>query len=138
MESALEQQVNLVNALALARERGIVIEERSAEAPGDFGTLIHTEVTTEQGLLHDDWYLGLVYEVLRFDPSDSPRQREHIVEEAKARYAALLRRFAAGDIENLTPHERRILHDFGDKTTPAQWRDDLEAFLTTTTQDTWL
>ena len=25
-----------------------------------------------------------------------------------------------------------------DKTTPAQWRDDLDAFLTTTTQDTWL
>jgi 3-hydroxy-9,10-secoandrosta-1,3,5(10)-triene-9,17-dione monooxygenase reductase component len=25
-----------------------------------------------------------------------------------------------------------------DKTTPAQWRDDLEAFLTATTQDTWL
>jgi 3-hydroxy-9,10-secoandrosta-1,3,5(10)-triene-9,17-dione monooxygenase reductase component len=25
-----------------------------------------------------------------------------------------------------------------EKTTPAQWRDDLEAFLTTTTQDTWL
>jgi 3-hydroxy-9,10-secoandrosta-1,3,5(10)-triene-9,17-dione monooxygenase reductase component len=25
-----------------------------------------------------------------------------------------------------------------DKTTPAQWRDDLEAFLTTTSQDTWL
>ena len=25
-----------------------------------------------------------------------------------------------------------------DKTTPAQWRDDLEAFLTATTPDTWL
>ena len=25
-----------------------------------------------------------------------------------------------------------------DKTTPAQWRDDLDAFLTATTQDTWL
>ena len=25
-----------------------------------------------------------------------------------------------------------------DKNTPAQWRDDLEAFLTATTQDTWL
>ncbi|MCB9442327.1 MAG: flavin reductase [Mycolicibacterium sp.] len=25
-----------------------------------------------------------------------------------------------------------------DKNTPAQWRDDLEAFLTTTTDDTWL
>jgi membrane-bound lytic murein transglycosylase D len=91
-----------------------------------FWIRVYTEVTTEQGLLHDDWYLGLVYEVLRFDPSDSPRQREHIVEEAKARYAALLRRFAAGDIENLTPHERRILHDFGDKTTPAQYREAIE------------
>jgi hypothetical protein len=25
-----------------------------------------------------------------------------------------------------------------DKTTPAQWRDDLDAFLTATTADTWL
>jgi 3-hydroxy-9,10-secoandrosta-1,3,5(10)-triene-9,17-dione monooxygenase reductase component len=25
-----------------------------------------------------------------------------------------------------------------DKNTPAQWRDDLEAFLTATTNDTWL
>ena len=48
METALEEQVNLVNAMPLARERGIVIEERSAEAPGDFGTLIQTEVTTER------------------------------------------------------------------------------------------
>ena len=91
-----------------------------------FWIRVYTEVTTDQGLLHDDWYLGLVYEVLRFDPSDSPRQREHIVEEAKARYAALLRRFAAGDTDNLTPHERRILHDFGDKATPAQYREAIE------------
>jgi membrane-bound lytic murein transglycosylase D len=91
-----------------------------------FWIRVYTEVTTDQGLLHDDWYLGLVYEVLRFDPSDSQRQREHIVEQAKARYAALLRRFAAGDTENLTPHERRILHEFGDKTTPAGYREAIE------------
>ncbi len=48
METALEQQVNLVNAIPLARERGIVIEERSADAPADFATLIQTEVTTER------------------------------------------------------------------------------------------
>src|SRR5271156_2138396 len=91
-----------------------------------FWIRVYTEVTTDQGLVHDDWNLGLVYEVLRFDPSDSQRQRERIVEQAKDRYAALLRRFAAGDTENLTPHERRILHDFGDKTTPAQFRDAIE------------
>jgi membrane-bound lytic murein transglycosylase D len=91
-----------------------------------FWIRVYTEVTTDGGLLHDDWYLGLVYEVLRFDPSDSQRQREHIVEQAKVRYAALLRRFAAGDTENLTPHERRILHAFGDKTTPAGYREAIE------------
>jgi membrane-bound lytic murein transglycosylase D len=91
-----------------------------------FWIRVYTEVTTDQGLLHDDWYLGLVYEVLRFDPSDSPRQRERIVEQAKTRYAALLRRFAAGDTENLTPHETRILHAFGDKTTPAGYREAVE------------
>ena len=35
-----------------------------------FWIRVYTEVTTDQGLLHDDWNLGLVYEVLRFDPCD--------------------------------------------------------------------
>ena len=71
-----------------------------------FWIRVYTEVTTDQGLLHDDWNLGLVYEVLRFDPAASPAQRERRVAEAKARYASLLRRFAAGSIDDLTPHER--------------------------------
>ena len=91
-----------------------------------FWIRVYTEVTTDGGLLHDDWYLGLVYEVLRFDPADSPRQREHIVEQAKARYAQLLRRFAAGDTAGLSAHETRILHEFGDKATAAQYREAIE------------
>jgi membrane-bound lytic murein transglycosylase D len=91
-----------------------------------FWIRVYTEVTTDQGLLHDDWNLGLVYEVLRFNPEDSPHQRERIVEQAKARVAALLRRFAAGATDNLTAHERRILHAFGDKATPAQFRDAID------------
>src|SRR5271168_4099928 len=84
-----------------------------------FWIRVYTEVTTDQGLLHDDWNLGLVYEVLRFDPADSPAQRERRVTQSKARYADLLRRFAAGATESLTAHERRILRAFGEKTTPA-------------------
>jgi D-3-phosphoglycerate dehydrogenase len=66
MESALEEPVNLVNAMPLARDRGIVIEERAAEAPGDFGTLIQAEVTTERkkyvaaGTLFGKQFLRLV------------------------------------------------------------------------------
>jgi len=91
-----------------------------------FWIRVYTEVTTDQGLLHDDWNLGLVYEVLRFDPADSPRQRERIVAQAKAHYAELLRRFATGATDDLTAHERRILHAFGEKTTPAQYRDAID------------
>ncbi len=59
--------------------------------------------------------------MLRFDPATSPRAaRTAASSEAKARYAALLRRFAAGDTDNLTPHERRILHAFGDKADAAR------------------
>lgn len=48
MESALEDQVNLVNAEVLAKERGITIVEEKTTDPGDFGTLIQTEVVTEK------------------------------------------------------------------------------------------
>jgi peptidoglycan lytic transglycosylase D len=91
-----------------------------------FWIRVYTEVTTDQGLLHDDWNLGLVYEVLRFDPAASPAQRERRVAEAKQRYAALLRRFAAGDTDNLSAHERRILHAFGDKASAADYRDAID------------
>jgi membrane-bound lytic murein transglycosylase D len=88
-----------------------------------FWIRVYTEVTTDQGLLHDDRNLGLVYEVLRFDPATSPSQRERRVAEAKTRYAALLRRFAAGATDDLTAHERRILHAFGEDATPADFID---------------
>ena len=66
MEAALDEQVNLVNAASMARDRGISIEERAAEAPGDFGTLIQAEVTTDRktylasGTLFGKQFLRLV------------------------------------------------------------------------------
>jgi membrane-bound lytic murein transglycosylase D len=91
-----------------------------------FWIRVYTEVTTNQGLLHDDWNLGLVYEVLRFDPGTSPSQRARRVAEAKARYTSLLKRFAAGEIDDLTPHERRILHAFGSDPSPRDFRDAID------------
>ena len=64
--------------------------------------------------------------MLRFDPADSPAQRERRVQEAKARYTSLLRRFAAGSTDNLTPHETRILHAFGAAAGPRDFRDAIE------------
>ncbi len=47
MEAALEEQVNLVNAEVLAKERGITIIEEKTTNTGDFGTMIQTEVVTD-------------------------------------------------------------------------------------------
>src|SRR5580658_5879331 len=91
-----------------------------------FWIRVYTEVTTDQGLIHDDWNLNLVYEVLRFDPASSPSQRERRVAEAKAHYAALLKRFAAGATADLTPHEKRILDAFGDKPRPQDFLDAID------------
>ena len=72
-----------------------------------FWIRVYTEVTTDQGLMHDDWNLGLVYEVLRFDPASSPAQRERQVAQAKAHYASLLRRFAAAASAPAAPTDPR-------------------------------
>ena len=48
MEAALDEPVNLVNAEILVKERGIAIVEETSSDPGDFGTLIQAEVTTDE------------------------------------------------------------------------------------------
>ena len=66
MEAALEEQVNLVNAEHLLKERGIAIVEEKSTDPGDFGTMIQTEVATEKktyvaaGTLFGKQFLRLV------------------------------------------------------------------------------
>lgn len=48
LEYRLDQNVNIVNAELLARERGIEISEQLNTKQGDFGTLIRAEVFTEK------------------------------------------------------------------------------------------
>ncbi|HMB08274.1 MAG TPA: phosphoglycerate dehydrogenase [Isosphaeraceae bacterium] len=66
LEAALEEQVNLVNAEVLVKERGIVIIEEKTTDTGDFGTMIQTEVVTDRktyiaaGTLFGKQFLRLV------------------------------------------------------------------------------
>ena len=60
---------------AVAEPSNPFVQPRSLEQDVRFWIRVYTEVTTDQGLLHDDWNLGVVYEVLRFDPADSPARR---------------------------------------------------------------
>ena len=47
LEQALEEDVNLVNAGMLARDRGIEIVEQKSTEQGDFSTVVHAEVETD-------------------------------------------------------------------------------------------
>lgn len=66
LEYRLDQNVNIVNAELLARERGIEIVEQSQPKKGDFGTLLRADVTTDKktytaaGTLFGNQYLRLV------------------------------------------------------------------------------
>ena len=66
LEYRLAQDVNIVNAELLARERGIEIVEQSNPKKGDFSTLIKAEVTTDKktytaaGTLFGNQFLRLV------------------------------------------------------------------------------
>jgi D-3-phosphoglycerate dehydrogenase len=66
LEYRLAQDVNIVNAELLARERGIEIVEQINTRKGDFSTLIKAEVTTDKktyvaaGTLFGNQYLRLV------------------------------------------------------------------------------
>jgi D-3-phosphoglycerate dehydrogenase len=66
LEYRLAENVNIVNAELLARERGIDIVEQSSPKKGDFGTLIRAEVVTEKktytaaATLFGNQYLRLV------------------------------------------------------------------------------
>src|ERR1700681_1703584 len=60
-----------------------------------FWIRVYTEVDTNGGFLHDQYNLGVVYETLHFAPNTPPRERERIVDQARSRYTAALRRIAA-------------------------------------------
>ncbi len=61
-----------------------------------FWTRVYTEVTTNGGFVHDDRHLGVVYEVIAFPETLSPKERARRVERAKDKYRAVLKRLARG------------------------------------------
>jgi membrane-bound lytic murein transglycosylase D len=85
-----------------------------------FWIRIYSEVDTNGGFLHDERNLGVVYEKLHFAPNTSPREREKILDQGKARYTAALRRIAAANGGPLSEEDQRILDMWGSEGTPAR------------------
>jgi membrane-bound lytic murein transglycosylase D len=72
-----------------------------------FWTRVYTEVTTNGGFIHDDRNLDVVYEVINFPESLSPAQRSKVVDAARDKYSAILKRLASGTGTD-SPDENRV------------------------------
>ncbi|HVY82052.1 MAG TPA: LysM peptidoglycan-binding domain-containing protein [Steroidobacteraceae bacterium] len=88
----------------------------------DFWIRVYTEINTNSGFLHDERNLAVVYETLRFAPNTGPREREKIVERARDKYAAALKRIASAS-SPLSAEDQRIKDLWGAEGTPARLRE---------------
>ncbi len=75
----------------------------------DFWTRIYTEVSTDQGFIHDSNRLDVIYETLNLPPYASNAKREHLVNQAKERIAEALTTVGRGKRDDLSPVEARVL-----------------------------
>ena len=85
-----------------------------------FWIRVYSEVDTNGGFLHDQYNLAVVYQTLHFAPNTSPRERERIVDQARAHYAAALRRIAAAKDGPLSEDDQRIKDMWGAEGTPSR------------------
>ena len=73
----------------------------------DFWVRVYTEINTRSGFIHDAHNLSIVYETIPVKGSRRANKRK--IKKAKARYAIILKRLAAGKRTNLSTEEQRVL-----------------------------
>lgn len=98
---SLGVQAATVQSSAIPRPSGLEPEVR-------FWTRVYTEITTQQGYLHDASNLAVVYDTLSL-PANLPREQQlRIIETEQRRYQAALRTLASGKHTGLSPLEARV------------------------------
>jgi membrane-bound lytic murein transglycosylase D len=87
-----------------------------------FWTRIFTEVDSGSGFIHDNRHLTVVYETLKFNPTDSDRVQQRRIEDVLQRYRDALLALADGKRDELTPTEQHALGLWGVEATPTTLR----------------
>src|SRR5215469_280145 len=87
-----------------------------------FWIRVYTQIDTNAGFLHDQSNLGVVYETLHFATDSPPSERQRLVDQARERYAAALRRIAGSGTEALSADDQRVRDLWGSEATPTRLR----------------
>src|SRR5688572_31000237 len=94
----------------------------------NFWIRVYTEVTTNEGFLHDERNLSVVYDTMKFGAGTSSRDRQRQVDDRRDRHIAALRRIAAAlpteaGRESLSDDDKKILELWGSNVSAAMLRD---------------
>src|SRR6476620_4183057 len=94
-------------AEAIPRPEGI-------QSDVNFWIRVYTEVTTNEGFLHDERNLAVVYDTIKFTAGSSPRDRQRLVDDRRDKHIATLRRISAALSSNeareaLSAEDKRVL-----------------------------
>jgi membrane-bound lytic murein transglycosylase D len=101
----------LVHGESIPRPEGI-------QQDVNFWVRVYTEVTTNEGFLHDERNLGVVYDTLKFGSGSSSRDRQRMVDDRRDRHIAALRRIIAAlpteaGREALSVEDKKVLALWG-------------------------
>ncbi len=97
-----------VGTTALAGDDGL-LRPPGLEPEIGFWREIFTSVSSAEALVHDDRYLGVVYERVDLPPDASSRQRRRVADKVRKKYRRILGTLAGGKRDGLTSDERRVL-----------------------------
>jgi len=89
---------------------------KGLEPAVQFWTKVFTDVTTDEGYIHDDWYLDVIYSKFTFDRKLTRRQNQNRLDQEKKTIVKILRTLSRGKRSGLTSEEKRVL---------ALWPDDV-------------
>lgn len=89
-----------------------------------FWTRVYTEIDSNQGFIHDDWNLDVVYGTVQFKSDINRRERDRIVDKVKNEYRHILLRLSSvRDKDNLTAEERQVLALWPEGTSREEFRN---------------
>jgi membrane-bound lytic murein transglycosylase D len=108
----------IVRAESIPRPEGI-------QTDVNFWVRVYTEVTTNEGFLHDERNLAVIYQTVKFSAGSSPRERQQLVDDEREKINDALRRI----VEALPTEAGRNGLSADDKRILALWGPNPSAIL---------
>ena len=110
-------------AFAHAQEK--IPRPEGIQADVNFWVRVYTEVTTNEGFLHDERNLSVIYDTVKFSAGSSPRDRQRLVDDRRDRFIDSLRRIIAA----LPSEDTRAALSADDKKILAMWGANVSPIL---------